>query len=132
MGHEIPRLVLIILPNQPPTKNSPFANERSHNFTMVLQTGDRVVVNRGSYSGYDGTFLGNRGLMSCGVRLDGTNREVTIRRTSVSPMVDDPPPEQDVPDDRRQNELQVLHRRLSNVLQEMEQIQERLRVLSFE
>ena len=97
---------------------------------MVHRLGDRVQMCCGTYKGQSGIFKGNRGQVSCGVRLDGSNRDVTIRRTSIKPLVNDN--ENTTAEDHQnlKDELRYLNLKLSDALREVQEVQDRIQFLS--
>ena len=97
---------------------------------MVHRVGDRVEMLFGKYAGQSGIFMGNRGEVSCAVRLDGSNRDVTIRLTSIKPLVKDN--ENTTAEDHQnlKDELRSLNLRMSDALWELAEVQDRIQFLS--
>ena len=98
---------------------------------MVHRVGDTVQMLFGKYAGQSGIFLGNRGEVSCGVILDGSNRDVTIRLTSIKPLVKKDNENTTAEDHQNlKDELRSLNLRMSDALRELAEVQDRIQFLS--
>ena len=91
---------------------------------MVHRVGERVQISFGKHKGQSGIFMGNRGEESCGVRLDGSQRDVTIRLGSIKPLVNDNENSTDEDVQNLKDELRSLNLRMSDALRELAEVQD--------